>query len=501
MTNPTPRPDIAQPPGEAEARRAFFAIFPALILPIFLAVVDQTIVATALPAIAASMGEVDRLSWVVVSYLVAATICAPVYGRLGDHFGRRRLMFVALAVYMCASLLCAVSWSIEMLTLARVLQGFGGGGLMTLAQAIVGETVAPRERARYQGYIATVAVTSSTFGPVAGGLLTQYFGWQSVFLINLPLGVLAGLLALRLPKSKPSDDVIRFDGIGLFWFAAFISAVLIMLEQAEGIFLGQWGLPAGLFVVAVLAVVFLIRREHRTSDPLLPLSILRKPAVWRADCLAVCHGGMLVSLITFLPFYLRVAHGTSASSTGLLLLPLTAGIGLGSMVTGRIVGRTGKTAIFPSVGLTCAVVVLVFLALTAEHLTAGELSVVFGVLSISLGTVMGVVQLTVQMGSGTRQLGAGAATVQFSRSLGAAAGTALVGTVLFSTLAISNPQAGAAFAELVQAGPEALASIPADQRVVIEQGLEAAFRNAFLCIGGFALIAAWLAWTLPLRRV
>lgn len=501
MTDPSSRPDPAHPSGTAGTSLSFFTIFPSIILPIFLAVVDQTIVATALPAIAASMGEVDRLSWVVVAYLVAATIAAPAYGRLGDLLGRRRLMFVALFVHVGASVLCGLAQSIEMLTIARVLQGFGGGGLMTLSQAIVGETVTPRERARYQGYIATVAVTSSTFGPVAGGLLTEHFGWQSVFLINLPLGALAALMALRLPKSSGSGEKFRFDGIGLFWFAALISSVLIMLEQAQDVLLGNWSLALVLLAAALIAITFLVRQERRAQTPLLPLSLLREPTIWRSDGLSACHGAMLVSMITFLPFYLRVAHGTSAGTTGLLLLPLTAGIGLGSLVTGRMVGRTGMTAIFPSTGLTVAVILLVTLATTAEYLSAGQLSVLFGLLSLSMGTVMGVVQLTVQLGAGAKQLGAGSATVQFSRSLGAATGTALVGTVLFSTLAISNPDAAAAFAKLVQAGPEALASLPADQRGAIEASLEAAFRNAFLCIACFGAFAAYLAWTLPLRRI
>ncbi|MEW5424178.1 MFS transporter [Amorphus sp. 3PC139-8] len=499
MTEPRSSPEKAAVP--AGSGRSFFTIFPSIILPIFLAVVDQTIVATALPAIASDMGEVDRLSWVVVSYLVAATIAAPVYGRLGDHFGRRRLIFVALAVFMVASLLCGLSQSIVMLTFARVLQGFGGGGLMTLSQALVGETVTPRERARYQGYIAAVAVSSSTFGPVAGGFLTEHFGWQSVFLINLPLGLVAVGLALRLPRSRRSREALHFDGMGLFWFAAFISTVLIALEEAQAVFLGTWHLAAILGLAAVAAAVLLFRRERRTTSPLLPLALLRDPTIWRADGLAACHGGMLVAMITFLPFYLRVAHGTSAATTGLLLLPLTAGIGLGSLVTGRLVGRTGQTAIFPSVGLIGAVSVLFALALGAHRLSAGQLSATFAVLSICMGTVMGVVQLTVQLQSGAKQLGAGAATVQFSRSLGAAVGTALVGAVLFSTLAVSNPQAGAAFASLVQAGPEALANLPVDQRAAIESGLEAAFRNAFLCIAGFGVLALYLAWTLPMRRI
>src|SRR5262245_59800663 len=176
----------------------FLGVFPSIMLPMFLAVVDQTIVATALPAIAATLGSVERVSWVVVAYLVAGTVAAPVYGQLRDVYGGKRVMFAALAVFLAGTLLCAVSSSVEMLALARVLQGLGGGGLMTLSQALIGEAVPPRERARYQGYLAGVMVTSSAFGPVVGGYLTQHFGWRSVFLVNLPLIVIAGLLTLRL---------------------------------------------------------------------------------------------------------------------------------------------------------------------------------------------------------------------------------------------------------------------------------------------------------------
>ena len=178
---------------------SFLTLFPSIMLPMFLAVVDQTIVATALPAIAASLGNIDRVSLVVVSYLVATTVAAPLYGQLRDMHGGRRMMLIALSVFLAASLLCALATSIEMLIFARVLQGLGGGGLMTLTQSLIGESVPPRERARYQGYLAAVMVTSSVFGPVVGGYLAHSFGWRSIFLINLPLGALAMLLTLRLP--------------------------------------------------------------------------------------------------------------------------------------------------------------------------------------------------------------------------------------------------------------------------------------------------------------
>ncbi len=221
-----------RPPNPPPAA-LFFTVFPSIMLPMFLAAIDQTIVATALPAIAGSLGDVERVSWVVVSYLVATTIAAPVYGRLGDVLGRRRLLFVALALFIAASLACALAPSILLLTAARVLQGLGGGGLMTTSQALVGEVVPPRERGRYQGYLASIFVASSTFGPVAGGWLTQQFGWQSVFLVNLPLGRRRGLLALRLPRRAGSGGRLQFDTLGVVLFAAFITPMLLALERLQ----------------------------------------------------------------------------------------------------------------------------------------------------------------------------------------------------------------------------------------------------------------------------
>jgi len=196
----------------------FLTVFPSIMLPMFLAVMDQTIVATALPAIAGSMRNVERISWVVVSYLIATTIAAPVYGQLGDIFGRRRLMFVALSIFMVASILCALAPNVELLTVARILQGLGGGGLMTLSQALVGEAIPPRERARYQGYLAAVAVCANTFGPVAGGYLTGYFGWRSIFLINVPIGLVALLLARGLPARTVAHlPRVRAQCLGPAW--------------------------------------------------------------------------------------------------------------------------------------------------------------------------------------------------------------------------------------------------------------------------------------------
>ena len=343
-------------------------------LPMFLAVVDQTIVATALPAIAASTGNVERASWIVVSYLIAATIAAPIYGRLGDAFGRRNLMFAALGVFIVASLLCAISPTIELLTLARLLQGLGGGGLMTLSQALVGEAIPPRERARYQGYLAAVAVCANTFGPVAGGYLSEHFGWPSIFLINVPVGLGAVALTWRLPARAVGHHDWRADPGGLFLFTLFVATTLLSLEQIQHADLAALPLGAALLAVGLIALGWLIRHEKRTPSPLIPLGLLRMPAIWHSDALAACHGGALVSLITFLPVYLEVVRGESPSSTGLLLVPLTIGIGTGSLLTGRLVNKTGFTTLFPVIGLVFATANLIVLALWASALGTAMLS-------------------------------------------------------------------------------------------------------------------------------
>jgi len=495
-------PDQSKSPaGPAAAKYpAFLTVFPSIMLPMFLAVVDQTIIATALPAIAASTGQFERASWIVVAYLIAATIAAPIYGRLGDSFGRRRLMFVALAVFIVASLLCAACRTVELLTLARVLQGLGGGGLMTLSQALIGEAIPPRERARYQGYLAAVAVCANTFGPVAGGYLTEQFGWQSIFLVNLPIGLGAVALTWRLPNPKIERLAWRADPGGLILFTVFVATTLLSLEQVQRVNFEAIPLGAGLLAAGLLALVLLIRHENRAPSPLIPLGLLRQPAIWHSDALAACHGAALVSLITFLPVYLQVVRGASPSETGFLLVPLTIGIGTGSLVTGRLVNKTGLTAIYPIVGLALVTANFVTLAFWAQALGTSAMAGLLLCNGLFMGTVMGVVQVTVQSAAGPVRLGEAAASVQFSRSIGAAFGTALVATVLFAFLAIRNPDAARIFATMVHHGHVA-GALPAAQQAVVQVDIQDAFRAAFLTMAAFTTAGFFLALTNPLRRI
>jgi MFS family permease len=463
--------------------------------------VDQTIVAAALPAIAGELRGADRISWIVTGYLVAASVAAPVYGRVGDLLGRKRLMYVALIVVIVASVICALATSIEMLAAARVLQGIGGGGLMTLSQALVGEAVPPRDRVRYGGFMAALAVSSSTFGALAGGLLTAQFGWRSVFLVGIPVGLLAMVLLRRLPTRMPtSSGSRRFDGPGLVLFATFIVSSLAVLNQFNGA-RPDLLLAGAVFALCIAAVVLLIWREKRATNPLFPIPLFSNPTIWRCDALAICNGATLVSLITFLPIYFRVGAGADAAAIGFLILPVTAGVPIGSIITGQLVARSGRTAIFPSIGLIFVVALFAVVGIWLPHFGPHQVAWLLGACSLFLGTVMNVVQVTVQTAAGPHMLGTASASVQYSRSIGAAIGTAAVSAILFATLAARDGEAAQVFMAILQRGPNAMSVLPELRRVVVRQEIADAFRAAFFTMGAFAAVGLGLAWALPLRRL
>ena len=497
----TPSGDFFEPPDAHATRKLFFQVFPSIMLPMFLSALDQTIVSTALPAIAGALGNVEQISWIVVAYLLANTIAAPIYGRLGDALGRKRMLYVALSILMAGSVLGALAPNLWVLVLARVLQGLGGGGLMTLSQALIGEAVPPRQRGAYQGYLATTFVTASAFGPVVGGYLTEHFGWRAVLLVNIPLGLLSMLLAIRLKSQYQGGSRFSFDIWGTVFFALTIVPGLVALEQARKLDAQTLPLIALLVAIASVALFMLIRQERRAPTPLLPVNLLRNPTILRSDLMALCLAGAVVSMITFLPLYLQVARGVTPGDTGMLMLPLTAGIGIGSIFTGQMIARTGRTAIWPSFGLAVSVGMLVFLAILAPQLPISVLPWAFALTAMSFGTGMPVVQITVQTIAGPTSLAAAAASVQISRSVGAAFATAVVGAVLFAILAAKDPQTAAIFTELVQRGPQMLATLDPYRREAVQAEIAEAFRGAFLTIAGFAAAALLLAWSIPVRRL
>jgi MFS family permease len=498
--------DMSDPPAPpnplvAAPKNLFALVVPPIILPVFLSSADGTVVATALPAIASDFGEVANLSWVVVANLIAGTVAAPAYGRLGDQFGRRRMMVVSLCLFMAASVLCALAPSFGILLVARVLQGLGGGGLMTLAQALLGEHVPPRQRGSYQGYLSANIVAGSTVGPVAGGFITQAWGWHAVFLAYLPLCLIAILLVLRLPRGITGSRRAGFDLPGLVLLTGFVVPLLVAVSQLQRLnpaALPRLGVWLGL---AALALAALLWQQRRARTPLLALALLRIPAFWRADVMAACSGASLTAMMTFLPIYFHVVTGASAAQSGLLLIPLTGAVSLGSVLTGWLISRTGRTAIFPTAGLAITAVSLIGVAIWAPSLSRTQLAWLLALGSLSQGSAMITAQITVQAVAGVHQLGAAAASVQLSRSLGSAFGAAAAGAVLFGLLAEMHPATADLFFEMLRHGAPASDGIPAAALEAARTDIAAAFRGVFLTVACFSCTIVACAASLPMRRL
>lgn len=485
----------------AEARRSFLRAFPTIAVAIFIPAIDTTITATALPAMAAEFGVVERISWVVVAYLIAATIAAPVFGRLGDAFGRRRMLLLGFAMQGAGMLAAGLAPSFEALLAARLLQGFGGGALLTLAMALIGESLPPRERGRYQAYLVACFMSASATGPLAGGWLTQAFGWPAVFLAGLPLVMLGALAAWLLPRRPISGAGFRFDLPGTLLFAVFVVTLVLMLDRIQALRwdAAVWAAAFGLVALgALLALGFV---ERRVPDPLLPLPLLAHPAIWRLSILSACVQGVLVALISFLPLYLYAVRDVPLATVGVLLLPMSVGGGVGALISGQFMARTGRNMLLPSIGLTASAVLLSGMALVGQNIPLTWLPWVLGVVSFCFGTSFPVVQTTVQVAAGPGQLGVATASVQFMRNLGSAAGTAILGTVIFGTFALADAALAERFSTVLRGGREALAALPVLERAAMAAGLSGGYRAMFAGAAAIMALAAVMAWRVPLRRV
>ena len=459
----------------------FLQLFSAVMLPMFLAVADQTLLATATPSIAAELGGLRDTTWVALGYMIAMTVTAPLYGRLGDRYGRRDMLLVAMALFAGGSLGCGLAPNLGLLVAARALQGLGGGGLIVLSQAIVGELVPPRERARFQGYFATNFSLASIGGPIIGGLVVHHASWRWLFLANVPLCLLAAWRLWRLPQTVDTAVNPLSDALGAALFAVATGVSLAWVSFAGHRF--DWlSAPSLTMVLAATALWWaLVDRESRHAEPFLPVELLRDRSIAGMALTVICFGATMFSIVFFLPIYLQLAQGSNPSESGLLLLPVTIGIVCGSTLTGRLIARSGRPKPMPVVGLlltTCALALVALLPLQRPTLAA--LGFFCG---IGLGTVMPTAQVVVQSLAGRARLGAAAAVVTLSRATGAAIGTAAFGAVIFALLPGNDPARVSALARAAAPDP----AVPF------------AFRVGFACSALVALLGAFSASRL--RRI
>jgi len=395
--------------------------FAAIVLAMLPAVLDQTILATALPTIATDLGRISDVSWVVTAYVVAAAALTPLWGKLGDRHGRKLLLEIALVMFVSASALCGAARDITELIVLRAVQGAAAGGLMALAMAVVGDLVPPRERGRYQGYIAAAFAAATVVGPLVGGLLVDHAGWRWVFYVNLPIGAaaLAGL-RLRLPAPASERHGSGLDAAGAALLAGATSAFMLVCIWGGDRY--AWGSPQilGLIALTVAVAVALVRRERRVADPIVPLDMLRTPTVAVVSVALFLAIATMFAITVFVPLFLQTTTGASPTRAGLLLIPMMLGITLSTTVSGRIITRTGRYKRFPIAGLALMTIALALLAVVTGDPSRTTVDIGIVVFGLGFGLVTQVLVVAVQNSVDRRELGIATATTSFFRALGGA---------------------------------------------------------------------------------
>ncbi|MEU6081028.1 DHA2 family efflux MFS transporter permease subunit [Streptomyces sp. NPDC047108] len=421
-------------PGEGQSRRTVLVAISALLLGLLLAALDQTIVSTALPTIVSDLGGLNHISWVVTAYLLASTAGTPLWGKLGDQYGRKRLYQAAIAIFLVGSALCGLAQSMAELIAFRALQGLGGGGLIVLSMAIVGDIVPPRERGRYQGLFGTVFGASSVLGPLLGGLFTQHLSWRWVFYINLPIGVVALLVIasfLHIPARRTRHTI---DYAGTFLVASAATCLVLMASLGGSTWAwGSWQI-IGLGVLGVVLIGALLAVERRAVEPVLPLGLFRIRTFTLCAVISFVIGFAMFGAMTYLPTFLQVVQGVSPTLSGVHMLPLVAGLLVASTGSGQLVSRTGRWKIFPVTGTAVTTVGLLLLHQLDMSSSTALTSLYFAVFGFGLGLVMQVLILAAQNSVRYEDLGVATSGATFFRSIGAAFGVAIFGTIFTGRL-------------------------------------------------------------------
>ncbi|MEU2612918.1 MDR family MFS transporter [Micromonospora sp. NPDC007271] len=479
-----------------------------------LAALDQTIVGTALPTIVGQLGGINHYSWVVTAYLLASTASTPLYGKMADLRGRRPVFLFSIGTFLVGSLLAGLSQNMTQLILTRGVQGLGAGGLMTLAFTIISDVVSPRERGRYQGLFGAVFGLSSVAGPLVGGYFAQT-NWRWIFYINVPLGILAIVVCYHVMRLVPFEKRQHaIDWLGALLLVAGVSCLLLALSWGGTQYAWGSGVIIGLFVAgAVLGVLFVLQ-EARVSEPILPLRLFRSGTFALANSAGFVLGLVMFGSIIFIPLYLQIVKGASPTRSGLLMLPMMAGIIITSVLTGRAMSRIGRYKWFPVAG---SAVLVAGMLLFRQLQVATSVWVAFGymvVIGVGLGLCMQSLILAVQNAVDPRDLGAGTSSATFFRSLGGSFGVAILGAVLSTQLtgqlASRLPAAIAQLPPAEQAAvaarggtkisinePATILALPAPVRAAIQAAFVESLHLVFLTTGLIAILAVLVTLAMP----
>jgi EmrB/QacA subfamily drug resistance transporter len=487
-----------QAPGAEEhierTHAEIMVIVTALMLCMLLAALDQTIVSTALPRIASDLHGLSKYSWVATSYLLTSAVATPLYGKISDMFGRKKILQSAIIIFLVGSALCGVSQTMNQLIFFRGLQGIGAGGLMTLVLATVGDVVSPRQRGKYQGYFSAVFAIASVIGPLLGGLFTDHLSWRWVFYINLPIGIFA-LFAiaarLHLPV-KRAQHKIDFIGSGLLT----VSVVSLLLATVWGGVNYPWGSSQiiGLFATSIIGTILFVWCEHFAAEPIIPLELFKGSVFRISGILSFLVGMVMFGALIFLPEYQQLVRGDSATKSGLMLLPLVGGLMVASLSAGRLISKFGRYRIFPIIGtilLPISFWLFTHIAVDTSRLYLGIWMVVLGV---GIGFVMPVLTLAVQNAVDRKYLGTATSIVTFFRSIGSSLGAAIFGAILTNRLAYHLDHTlpghvGTSVAKNFTSGATSLSQLPTNTIHTVLVAFANSFHDVFLLAIPFAILA------------